>query len=115
MILIQVVPNGNHDAYKMLRDKVSHEANTWSWANKAKTRLEHVNANGYIEVNGVEGILVARVFPKDERSREVLVEKYIGRLVAWFQADLSAVNVQFIADPLPAKPRPAGKKAVAKK
>ena len=32
---------GNKDSYKLLRDKVSHEANTWSWANKAKTKLIH--------------------------------------------------------------------------
>jgi len=114
MILIQVVPNGNHDAYKMLRDKVSHEANTWSWTNKAKTKLEHVNADGYIEVGEADGILVARVFPKDERSRDVLVEKYIGRLIAWFQADLAAINVQFVADPPSSKARSSRKKTSAK-
>jgi hypothetical protein len=53
MILIQVIPKGKTDAYKLLKDKVSHEANTWLWANKAKTKLEHVNANGYIEVDRV--------------------------------------------------------------
>lgn len=104
MILIQVIPNGKADAYKLLKDKVSHEANTWLWANKAKTRLEHVNANGYIEVDSADGILVARVYPKDKRSKDILVEKYVGRLVAWFQADLAAINIQFTADQ-PAKKR----------
>lgn len=99
MILIQVVPNGNNDAYKLLRDKVSHEAKTWSWANKAKTRLIHSQADGYIEVDSADGVLVARVYPKDKRSKDILVEKYIGRLVAWFQDELTAINIQFAADP----------------
>jgi hypothetical protein len=100
MILIQVVPNGKTDAYKLLKDKVSHEANTFSWANKAKTKLVHVQANGYIEVDGADGIVVARVYPKDKRSKDVLVEKYIGRIVAWFEEELAAINVQFIAEPV---------------
>ncbi len=101
MILIQVIPNKNNDAYKMLRDKVSHEANTWSWANKGKTKLVHVNAGGYIEVGSAENILVARIFPKSGDSGFYLIEKFMGRLVAWFQTDLSAINVQFIAVPAP--------------
>lgn len=102
MILIQVVPNGNNDAYRLLRDKVSHEANTWSWKNKGKTKLEHVNSDGYIEVGSAEGILVARIFPKDKSNEFYLSEKFMGRLVAWFKEDLAAINVQFVADP-PAK------------
>ncbi len=102
MILIQVIPNKNNDAYKMLRDKVSHEANTWSWGNKGKTKLIHVNTGGYIEVGSAEGILVARVFPKANDSGFYLTEKFMGRLVAWFQSDLAAINIQFIED-LPVK------------
>lgn len=104
MILVQVIPNGKTDAYKLLKDKVSHEANTWLWANKAKTRLEHVNANGYIEVDSADGVVVARVYPKDKRSKDILIEKYIGRMVAWFQDELVAINIQFVADP-PSKKR----------
>lgn len=104
MILVQVVPNGKTDAYKLLKDKVSHEANTFSWANKAKTKLVHVHADGYIEVDSADGVVVARVYPKDKRSKDVLIEKYIGRIVAWFQDELVAINVQFVADP-PAKKR----------
>ena len=104
MITIQVVPNGSNDAYKLLRDKVSHEANTWSWANKGKTKLVHVNSDGYIEVGSAEGILVARIFPKKNKANEFyLSEKFLGRLVAWFQSDLAAINVQFVADPSPKK------------
>lgn len=102
MILIQVVPNGKNDAYKLLREKVSHEANTWLWANKGKTRLEHVNSDGYIEVGSAEGILVAKIYPKDKSNEFYLSEKLMGRLVAWFQDDLAAINVQFVAD-LPRK------------
>jgi len=115
MILIQVVPNGNNDAYKLLRDKVSHEANTWSWANKAKTKLIHVNSDGYIEVGSAESILVARIFPKSVANEYYLAEKFMGRLVAWFQADLAAINVQFVATPPSSKARSSRKKTPAKK
>ena len=98
MILIQLVPSGKNDAYKLLRDKVSHEAATWSWDNKAKTKLTHANIDGYIEVGSADGVVVARVFPKTKNYEYYLVEKFIGRLVAWFQADLAAINVQFLAD-----------------
>jgi hypothetical protein len=99
MILIQLVPNGKNDAYKLLRDKVSHEAETWSWDNKAKTKLTHANIDGYIEIGSVDGVVVAKVFPKTKNYEYYLVEKFIGRLVAWFGDDLAAINVQFIVDP----------------
>ena len=41
MISIRVVPGQGIDAYKLLRHKVTHEANTWYWINKAKTRIRH--------------------------------------------------------------------------
>ncbi len=104
MILIQVVPNGSKDAYKLFKDKVSHEANTWSWANKAKTKLIHSQAKnkGYIEVDSADGVIVAKIYPKTEDAEYYLTEKFVGRLIAWFQADLVAINVQFVAD-APAK------------
>ncbi len=102
MIFIQVVPNGNHDVYKMLRDKVSHEANTWSWANKGKTKLIHTNIDGYIEIGSADGVVIAHVFPKSKEYEYYLVEKLMGRLIAWFPSDLAAINVQFITD-LPKK------------
>lgn len=98
MIFIQVIPNGNHDAYKMLRDKVSHEANTWSWANKGKTKLVHSNIDGYIEIGSADGVVVAHVFPKSKGYEYYLVEKFMGRLIAWFPSDIAAINVQFVTD-----------------
>jgi hypothetical protein len=98
VILIQLIPNARNDAYKLLRDKVSHEAATWSWKNKAKTRLVHANIDGYIEIGSADGVVVAKVFPKTQNYEYYLVEKFIGRLVAWFRDDLAAINVQFLAD-----------------
>jgi hypothetical protein len=98
MILIQVIPNGKTDAYKLLKDKVSHEANTFSWGDKAKTKLTHKNASGYIEIGSADGVIVARIYPKDPRSEEVLLEKFIGRLTAWFKNEFAAINVQFVAE-----------------
>lgn len=100
MIKIQVIPNGNNDAYKLLREKVSHAAATWSWANKAKTKLIHSNIDGYIEVDSADGVVAARVFPKSKGNEYYLVEKFMGRLVAWFPSDLAAINVQFITEPI---------------
>jgi hypothetical protein len=43
----------------LLRDKVTHEARTWAWANRPKTRLNHKNIDAdYIEVGAAEGLLV---------------------------------------------------------
>lgn len=94
-MVIQVVPKGEIDAYKLLRNKVSHKASTWYWNNKAKTRLKHINSGGYLEVGDADGILIARVYPKSERDLFYLVEKFMGRLVAWFEDELVAVNMQF--------------------
>jgi hypothetical protein len=95
-VVIQVVVTEGIDAYRLLRDKVTHEAATWFWHNKAKTRLRHINSTGYVEIGSAEGVLVARIFPKKREDLYFLTEKLIGRLVAWFEHDLGAVNIQFL-------------------
>jgi hypothetical protein len=98
MITIQVVPRGGRDAYKLLRDKVTHEAQTWQWANRAKTRLQHINWDtGYIEVSSADNVLNAQIQAKGS-DPFFLVEKFVGRLVAWFGNELIAINLQFIPD-----------------
>jgi hypothetical protein len=97
MISIQVVPGQDVDAYKLLRDKVTHEATTWYWANKAKSRLRHSQVKkGYIEVASAEGILIARIYPKEPKDLFYLSEKFIGRLIGWFDDELVAINIQFV-------------------
>jgi hypothetical protein len=97
MISIQVVPGKGVDAYKLLRDKVTHEATTWYWANKAKSRLRHTQVKkGYIEVASAEGILVAQIYPKESKDLFYLSEKFIGRLIGWFDDELVAINIQFL-------------------
>lgn len=49
MIMIQVVPRAGENAYKLLRHKVIHEATTWAWGNKKKTRLRHVQSKGLLD------------------------------------------------------------------
>ena len=103
MITIQVIPRGGLDAYKMLRDKVRLTAQTWSWKNKARTRLVHLNSpNGYIQVTSADNVLTARIHSLPD-SHYFLVEKFIGRLVAWFPGDIFAINVQFVPDESPKK------------
>ncbi|MBZ5527040.1 MAG: hypothetical protein LAN71_03935 [Acidobacteriia bacterium] len=97
MISIQVVPGQGVDAYKLLRDKVTHEAATWYWANKAKSRLRHSQVKkGYIEVASAEGILIAQIYPKEPKDLFYLSEKFIGRLIGWFDDELVAINIQFV-------------------
>lgn len=99
MISIQVVPVQGVDAYKLLRDKVTHEATTWCWVNKAKTRLRHSQVRkGYIEVANAEGILIAQIYPKEQKDLFYLSEKFIGRLIGWFEDQLVAINIQFQSD-----------------
>jgi hypothetical protein len=106
MILIQIVPKPGVDAYALLRHKVIHEARTWSWGNKRKTRLRHKNVEaGYIDVATAGGVVVARIHPSAPEELYFLVEKLIGRLVAWFHHDLAAINLQFGADAPPRKAR----------
>jgi hypothetical protein len=97
MLVLQIVPSGDQDAYKLLRAKILHEASTWSFANKAKSRLKHVQRpkGGYVEVGGADGVLVARIHAKTPSDQFYLAEKFIGRMVAWFESELLAVNIQF--------------------
>lgn len=99
MIELQVVAKAGRDAYKLLRHKVTHEARTWSWVDKRKTRLRHSQQErGHIDVGGAGSVLVARVHPKTASDEYFLVERFIGRLTAWFPEDLVAINVQFVPD-----------------
>lgn len=96
MIAMQIVPkDGTVDVYQLLRSKVIHEAATWYWGNKAKTRLRHINSEGYIDVRGADGVVVAHIYPKSPRDVFYLSEKFLGRLVAWFEESLAAINLQF--------------------
>lgn len=110
MIQIQVVPKGGVDAYKMLRSKVIHEAATWDWANKKKTRLKHIQSSGHIDVANAGGVVVARVVPKEPRDLFYLGEKFIGRMIAWFENDLATINVQFLEPAAPPRRRRTVKK-----
>jgi hypothetical protein len=103
MIRIQVVPRPGVDAWALLRAKVLHEAATWYWGDRAKARLRHIQSDGYIEVRHAGGVVIAEVVPKDRRDLFYLAEKFMGRLVAWFEDELAAINVQLLA--LPEKPR----------
>jgi len=99
MLIIQVVPRAGIDAHRLLRYKITHEARTWSWKNKRKTRLQHVQYRpGYIEVGGAGGVVVAHIVPAEERDQFFLAEKFIGRLIAWFVEDLAAINLQFLEE-----------------
>lgn len=102
MLVLQAIPNGDIDAYKALRARI-REANTWSWGNKAKTRLKHVArpAGGFVQISNANGVLVAHIHPKSPADLFYLLEKFTGRLVAWFEGELLAINIQFVADPPP--------------
>jgi hypothetical protein len=96
MLSLQVVPRAGVDVHRLLRDKVAHGAQTWSWKNKAKTRLIHKrNGAGYIKVGSADGVVVAEIHATHETDTYFFAEKFIGRLVAWFLPDLAAINVQF--------------------
>jgi hypothetical protein len=97
MISIQVVPRSGVDAYKLLRDKVTHEATTWYWVNKAKSRLRHTQVKkGYIEVANAEAVLIVQIYPKEPKDLFYLSGKFIGRLIGWFDDELVAINIQFV-------------------
>jgi len=99
VLVVQVVPRAGRDAYRLLRDKVTHEARTWSWVNRAKTRLKHSQVeDGYIEVASADGVLIASIFPAENADLFFLAEKFIGRLTAWFADDLAAINMQFLPE-----------------
>ncbi|HEX9581496.1 MAG TPA: hypothetical protein VF970_10365 [Gemmatimonadales bacterium] len=106
MIVMQVVPkDAGVDMYRLLRHKVLHDAATWGFSNKARTRLRHINSAGHIDVGGAGGVLVAQIHPKSARDVFYLSEKFLGRLVAWFEEHLAAINVQFAPDPPPRRRR----------
>ena len=94
MIQIQVVPREGVDAYVLLRAKVLHDAATWRWSDRAKTKLRHIQSQGHLAVSHAGGVVIARVVPKDRRDLFYLAEKFTGRLVAWFEDELAAINVQ---------------------
>jgi hypothetical protein len=107
MLVLQAVPAPGRDAYRLLRARI-RDASTWEWSNKAKTRLRHVQRpkGGYISVANANGVLVAHVLPKTPNDLFYLAEKFTGRLVAWFEQDLLAINIQFVPDsPSPKKKR----------
>jgi len=97
MLSLQIVPRSGIDAYRLLREKVTHEARTWAWANKAKTRLTRKDEPklGYIEVGSADGVVVAEIHPAREDSTWVFAEKLVGRVVAWFPSEIAAINIQF--------------------
>lgn len=97
MLRLQIVPHSGLDAYRLLRDKVTHEAQTWAWKNKAKTRLTRSSEpkRGYIEVGSADGIVVAKIRPARASDDWFLAEKFIGRLIAWFPSHIVAINLQF--------------------
>ena len=98
-MVLQAVPVPGKDIFKLLRARI-REASTWDWGNRARTRLKHVQRpkGGYIKIANADGVLVAHVHPKAASDLFYLAEKFTGRLIAWFEADLAAINVQFMPD-----------------
>ena len=106
MMVLQVIPAPGRDAFKLLRARI-RQASTWDWGNKARTRLKHVQRpkGGHIAIANANGVLVAHIYPKTPNDLFYLAEKFTGRLVAWFEADLVAINIQFLAEPVKPKRR----------
>ncbi|HSE65673.1 MAG TPA: hypothetical protein VLB12_01715 [Gemmatimonadales bacterium] len=106
MVVLQAIPAGDLDAYQLLRARI-REARTWSWANKKKSRLRHAQRpkGGYIEVARANGVLIAHIRPKTQSDLFYLAEKFTGRLLAWFEGQLLAVNLQFVPEPPPKRRR----------
>ena len=100
MLVLQAVPAPGRDAYRLLRGRIK-AATTWNWSNKGKTRLKHVQRpkGGYIGIANANGVLVAHIWPKTPADLFYLAEKFTGRLVAWLESDLLAINIQFVAEP----------------
>jgi hypothetical protein len=100
MLVLSAVPAPGRDAFKLLRSRI-REAATWEWGNKARTRLRHIQRRqgGHIAISNAGGVLVAHIKPKTPNDLFYLAEKFTGRLVAWFEQDLVALNIQFVADP----------------
>ena len=57
------------------------------------------------------GVVVARVVPKKPRDLFYLAEKFTGRLVAWFEDELAAINVQLYQE----APRPKRRRKTRKR
>ena len=104
MLVLQAVPAPGRDAYRLLRARI-REASTWEWGNKARTRLRHVQRpkGGHIAIANANGVLVAHSHPKTPNDLFYLAEKFTGRLVAWFEQDLLAINIQVVPEPSPPK------------
>ncbi len=102
MLVLQAIPNGDIDAYKALRARI-REANTWSWGNKAKTRLKHVArpAGGFVQISNANGVLVAHIHPKSPADLFYLLEKFTDGYREGKEGELLAINIQFVADPPP--------------
>jgi hypothetical protein len=99
MLIVQVVPHPGVDVYRLLRKKI-RDARTWSWKNKAKTKLQHIqHRSGCIEIGSTEGMVVAHIVPGEQSDQFYLAEKFIGRMIAWFASDLAAINLQFLDEP----------------
>jgi hypothetical protein len=100
MLVLQVVPTHGVNAYKALRARI-RDASTWVWGNKARTRLKHIQRpkGGHIRIADAGGVLVAHIHPATPRDEFYLTEKFMGRLIAWFENDLLSINVQFVAEP----------------
>jgi hypothetical protein len=96
MLTVQVIPTGEYKLYQLLREKIAHHATTFFWANGTKTRLKHNAGNGYIDIGNHNGILLARIRPANRT--EFLIEKFVGRLVAWFPTEVAAINVQVVEE-----------------
>lgn len=98
MLRLQIVPRSGVDAFRLLRDKVTFEAQTWAWRNKLKTRIGHIKrpkAGCYIKIEGAGGVVVADIRATSPDDTWFLSEKFIGRVVSWFGSDIAAINVQF--------------------
>jgi hypothetical protein len=113
MIEIEIHPREGVNAYTLLRSKV-HQAATWRWGNRAKTRLRHVQSEGWVDVKRSGRVVTARVVPKSPRDVFYLAEKLTGRLVAWFGDELVAIHVKLNA-PGRRKTKPRAKRAKARR
>jgi hypothetical protein len=111
MLVLQVVPTHGINAYKALRARI-REASTWVWGNKARTRLKHIQRpkGGHIRIADAGGVLVAHIYPATPRDQFYLTEKFMGRLIAWFENELLSINVQFIREPEKPKRRSVRRK-----
>lgn len=94
MLRIQVVPRGDENIYRILRQKIDTEARTFKWSDKRKLSLKHSQKGypGRIRLGDAEGILVG------ETEGERLLGAFVGRLAAWFPQEVAAINIQLLAE-----------------